>query len=523
MIAIVFPRRESEAADRVSRNFDQTQATLYENILTYSQRAVTTGILAGTHEFSKLRLEWKNAVTFVRTYDPDFRETAIDITRPDLPTLNSGTGAGIRRFWRDLREFNENLKADFSFPYGDGYKFQFGAAGLYKARKFDVLSYRIDATDRSGVPADADYFLRPGNIWTSSERRGSYVRGNAEPTNNFDAQSTVLAGYVMTEMTLGKLKATYGARVEKADMFYTGVNSRGARFNQERTLDALDLLPAINLVYALHGSMNLRGSFGKTLARPSFKEKSAAQIYDPITKRFFNGNMDLRQTVIDNYDLRWENFSRSGDMISLSAFCKQFDGHIELVTYDVATNNVKPRNAGESRVYGLEFEFRKELDFISPSFSNLSIGANVSLANSEVDLRSVVINESGLTEFASRENNARDGEVIKGTRPMGGQSPYLVNAYLNYSNAGGFFNANLSYNVQGASLSIIGVGAVPDIYTQPFNSLNLNVYRDFGSSRNHRVTFGVSNILKSQRKDVYKGYGGAEAVYSALKPVGLFL
>jgi hypothetical protein len=130
----------------------------------------------------------------------------------------------------------------------------------------------------------------------------------------------------------------------------------------------------------------------------------------------------------------------------------------------------------------------------------------------------VIVNESGLSEFESRQNNARESEVVEPTRAMGGQSPYLINAYLNYSDSQGFFNANLSYNVQGESLFIIGVGAVPDIYTQPFNSLNLNVYRDFGVNRNHRLTIGVNNVLMAEKKDLYKGHGGAEAVYSVFRP-----
>lgn len=508
----------SEASDRTSRDFDQTQATLYENILTYSQRSVTNGILAGTHQLGNLRMDWKNSVTLARTYDPDFRETAIDISNPEMSTLNAGSGAGIRRFWRDLNEFNENLKIDFSLPYGGSHKLQFGLAGLYKDRNFEVLNYRVDATDRSGMPVDPDYFLKDENIWTSGERQGTYLRGNAQPTNNYDGKSSVVAGYVMTEMTFGKLKAIYGARLEKADMFYTGVNTRGVQFNNDRTLDEINILPSVNLVYALTEFMNIRGSFGKTLARPSFKEKSAAQIYDPITKRFFNGNMDLQQTMISNYDLRWENFFKNGDLLSLSGFYKQFDGHIEMVTYDVATDNVKPRNAGESRVYGLEFELRKKLDFMGPAFSNFSIGTNLTLANSEVDLKSVTINESGLTEWESRQNNAREREVIKETRTMGGQSPYLINGYLNYSRSDGFLNANVSYNVQGESLFIIGVGAVPDVYTHPFHSLNFNLYRDLGPNKNHRITVGVNNILKSERKDLYKAFGDAAAIYSVFRP-----
>src|SRR5690606_26379405 len=91
-------------------------------------------------------------------------------------------------------------------------------------------------------------------------------------------------------------------------------------------------------------------------------------------------------------------------------------------------------------------------------------------------------------------------------------------AFLNYTNAGGLFNANLSYNVQGESLFIVGVGAIPDIYTQPFHSLNFNVYRDFGRDHSHRITLRADNMLNSTRKDLYKGYGDAEAIYSIFNP-----
>lgn len=509
----------SEASDRINSNFDQTQSTLYENILTYSQRSVTNGTLAGTHQFGKLRLDWKNSLTQARTYDPDFRSIAITITEPDQPTINRGQGAGIKRFWRDLNEFNENLKLDFMLPYGKSDKIQFGAMGVYKERDFEVLSYLLDGTDGFEVKLDPDYFLQEENIWTPQDPDGKiFLEGNFEAPNNYGARSTVYAAYVMTEMSFGKLKAVYGVRLEKADMFYTGTDIFGEKFNDDHTLDELNILPSVNLVYSLSEAMNLRASFGQTLARPSFKEKSAAQIFDPITKRFYNGNLDLRQTLINNYDVRWENFFADRSMMSLSLFYKQFDGHIELVTFDIATNNVRPRNAGDSRVYGAEFELKKNLDFVAPWLSNLSFGTNVTLANSEVDLKSVIVNESGLTEFESRQNNAREEETIKATRPMGGQSPYLVNAFLNYADQEGVLNANVSYNVQGESLFVIGVGGVPDIYTQPFHSLNFNVYRNFGVSRNHRLTLGVNNILMAERRDLYKGYDDAEAVYSIFKP-----
>jgi hypothetical protein len=101
---------------------------------------------------------------------------------------------------------------------------------------------------------------------------------------------------------------------------------------------------------------------------------------------------------------------------------------------------------------------------------------------------------------------------------MGGQSPYLINVNLNYTDDLGNLNVNLSYNVQGKSLLIIGVGAVPDIYSLPFNSLDFNVFRNFGETKNHRISAGVRNILNAERRDYYQGYGGAESTFSIFRP-----
>ena len=51
-----------------------------------------------------------------------------------------------------------------------------------------------------------------------------------------------LQRYVMTEMTFfKKLKAIYGVRVEKADMFYTGEDIFSKKFNNDRTLNEFDM------------------------------------------------------------------------------------------------------------------------------------------------------------------------------------------------------------------------------------------------------------------------------------------
>ena len=443
-------------------------------------------------------------------------------------TLSPGNGSGIDRFWRDLNELNEAAKVDFKIPLTSKVNLKTGAAGLYKTRDFEVFNYKIRTTNLSDIELDPNWFLADENIWSpdpssSNFRDGSYTIGNFQESNSFSARQTTFGVYVMAEHPiLPMLKAAYGVRVEKADMYYTGVNQNNTiKFLDEKTLDALNILPSANLVYKAGEKTNVRIGASRTVARPTFREKSIAQIYDPITKRTFIGNLDLEQTDINNFDLRYEYFISPKELISVSAFYKQFFGHIEKVSFPAAPDNITYRNSGDAAVYGLEFEIRKNLGntLDSTFISRFSVGANFTLVRSQVDLKSVIVDQStGQTEYELRLANLRGDETLSDTRPMAGQSPYAANFTLSYEEPKTNTNVSVAYNVQGEQLSIIASGRVPDVYTIPFHSLNFNAYRNFGKNKKSRITIGVNNILDDDRTLVYRSHGTDDLVFTSFKP-----
>lgn len=517
---------ESTASDRISQNFNQTQATLYEDILTYSQRELNTFLINGSHNLGKLKIEWTNAVSKSRVYDPDFRTTSYNIVEGTY-NLNPGDGAGINRFWRDLNEWNENFKVDFRYDVSKKFKALAGGNLLMKWRDFETLSYDHDLRNRSNVNPDPNSFLQPENIWTPDDRTGTYTLGNFEPANNFDARQYVFGGYLMAEHQIfERLKAIYGFRIEQGSMFYTGQNNSGTIiYDDEQTLDEINFLPSANLVFQVNEKTNLRGSVTQTIARPSFKEKSIAQIYDPITKRTFVGNIDLNQTEILNLDLRYEWFFGPREILSVAGFYKNFDGHIELVAFETAPDNLKPRNSGTATVAGIELEARKQLGFIADGsdffgtfFDRLFIGGNITLVQSAVDMREVKTGNSEETEYDLRSNNLREGEVLDNYRDMAGQSPYAINANLSYEIIERKINVSFAYNVQGEQLSIIASGLNPDVYTKPFHSFDMNAYWSFGEDYRSKVSFGVQNILDQSRTMVYRSYGAQDEIFQDFAP-----
>src|SRR5690606_29253248 len=140
-------------------------------------------------------------------------------------------------------------------------------------------------------------------------------------------------------------------------------------------------------------------------------------------------NIDIRPTYINNLDLRYEIYGDKAQLIALSGFYKSFKDPIELTIFsDFSSDNFQPRNVNDAMVFGAELEIRRNLGFITEGLSNFDVNMNISLIDSKVDM-----DRSPSGEYESKERNLRDGEDFDGTRPLQGQSPYLINTGINYT------------------------------------------------------------------------------------------
>ncbi len=517
---------ESRTAQLVQKDYRENPSIIIKNNLEYTQRSVTNLLLAGKHELVKdaWELEWRVSPTISVIDEPDIRLTAFEYTDDETPRyeINEGVGAVATRTYRNLFEQNYNAKVDltkiFNFRNEEA-KLKFGVLETMKIRDFEILNYqfRIQQETKFTFTGDANEILEDNVIWTPNSGpegdSGIYVSGNFEPANTYSARQNILGAYVMNELPVTRrFKATYGLRFEMAQNFYTGSNqAQTVVYDNDKLLDEMNLLPSLNLTYKLKESMNLRASYNHTLARPSFKELSNAQIVDRISGRTFLGNDSLVQTNVVNYDVKWENFMPSGQMISISAFYKTFENPIELVAYSAsAPNNFQPQNVGEAQVLGLEIELRKNINAFTDSISRMQAGVNLTLVSSSVEMTA--------GEFAGRKLAAREGETIENKRDMVGQSPYIVNAFLNYLWLKSGVDLSLTYNVQGPRLSIVGVSRNPDVYELPFHELNLRGSMPISKSAKWKMSLSAKNLLNSQRVLVYRSFQAEEQTFSRLQP-----
>ena len=494
-----------------------------KDALLYTERSISNILLAGTHFFreSGWQMEWKLSPSLSRVYDKDHRITPLQLTQEGNAFISPSASSYPIRIWRTLEEINLVGKLDVNKKYmlfDNPAKVKFGGGYTYKFRNFKIDDYTFTITNPvtglSVENGDADTILAENNIWTPETGSGTHlVTGDLfEKANAYEGEQRITAMYASNEFSLTeKLKTVLGIRTELFQTFYTGQNQAATEvYKNSKIIDKFDVFPSANIIYSLTDEQNLRASYSRTTARPSFKEASKSQIFDAITNRLFIGNIDLTPSYINNFDVRFEKFGEGSEMFAFSGFYKDFTDPIELTFYESAPDQITPKNLGSAKVYGIEFEFRKSLGFILESLDKLKFNINASYINSELTMN--------IDEYNRRVLAARDGESIEDTRDLQGQSPFLINTGLNYNNSDTGLQTGLFFNVQGKTLEVVGTGIVPDVYTKPFSSLNFTLNKSFGQDKKSTIDVKVSNILNSKRESVYESYKTASKTFSSFQP-----
>lgn len=503
------------AAKRIRVRSNENFNTSIVDNLEYTERSLTNFILSGEHSLSDntLQISWAGSATLATIDDKDVRITpfTVDDDNGSL-SINPQEGGEPNRIWRSLDEQNFVGKVDltksFQFRQRES-KLKVGLSNIYKTRDFRIddffLSIRGSQADLN-LNGDPNNLLTEDNVISVDEGIGVAVQDRFVESNSYEGRINISAAYLMGELALtDKLKTILGVRVEQYSQYYTGLNQEalsggpaGRVFDDEEVLDSFDFFPSVNLIYSVFENSNIRASFSQTVARPSFKELSTAEIQDVLTGRTFLGNIDLVPTYINNFDLRWEFFFKKGQTISLGGFYKTFEDPIELVRQPLQPTDIKPTNVGDAEIIGIEFESRKNLDFISPILSNFSITTNFTWTSATVEIDS--------TEREGRMRGLRDGQTLETERDFVGQPPFIINASLNYTDFEKGWDAGLSFNRQGATLAVVGINRVADTYTVPFNSLNFNVSKSFGGGDKNKLSVRVTNILGDIREREFQSF-----------------
>jgi hypothetical protein len=465
----------AEKSAEMQSGFSDTDGT---NILTsrlrFVSQSLSFNLLQGRHKLgSDHLLKWQ--LNYARTdrNEPDTRDIA----------YNEAVGVGYRfrnqpgsgeRFFSNLVENGGGGGFDLTLRFR-GWSLKTGALGRQAERDFSARRFRFRYQG-----SDASILFQPPEALFSPENlRQSFVLDERTLASDlYKADIRHAATYLMGDITaFGKLRVVGGARFE----YFRQELDSGSPFAfasesvpNARHVDG-DLLPSLGLIYSVRDDMNVRASYASTVARPLLRELAPFLFFDFNRRRNVQGNPALERTYVYNADLRWELFPGAGQVLAVSVFYKHFSQPIERVIYS-DLGDVKFDNALSARTFGAEVEASTGLGLLHPSLRNVSLGANLTLASSNVSLST-----EQLAVQTSRE------------RPMQGQSPYVVNVSLGYSRPEWDTELAILYNVYGPRIADVGANFLPDVYERPFHRVDISYAQ--GLSKNLRLKLTGTNIL----------------------------
>jgi outer membrane receptor protein involved in Fe transport len=235
--------------------------------------------------------------------------------------------------------------------------------------------------------------------------------------------------------------------------------------------------------------------------------------YDFSGDYTYIGNPDLKLTQITNYDLRWEWFITPGEILAVSGFYKQMKNPLEQnATGNIDFPSLSYVNVDQAKLWGMEFEIRKSLGIVHPYLNPFHFGFNLTLVQSEVDIPQPKYVQMRLAD--------PDGVYFtETTRPLQGQSPYIINVDLGYDNQASGSNVNVFYNVYGKRLAYIVLTATPDAFENPLHTLDVTVMQRLWLGFNLKL--GAKNLLASPVKFTHE-YKGVEYIRREYKTARIF-
>ena len=459
----------------------------------YSSRSTYNGQLAGTHRLGDNNFDWAAGYSYADRNMPDRRRYLLSDDEKD-GRYSLLTGNDVTREYTLLKEHIASAAVNYNRTFSGKISptLKAGAYAEYRTRDYRTRSF-IYAWNPSqnNLPADFRYSDIPTLLSNEAYYGddGLYLIEEVKWRNNYSGNNTLAAAYASVNIPLGKVDLYAGLRFEHSRMELISNTRDYERSETSNFYDTNDFFPSLNVAYRLTDQHQMRMAYGRTINRQEFREVSSSVYYDFDLAGNVQGNPDLEACRIDNVDLRYEWYPSDNEIVSVALFGKFFNKPIEW-TYTVAGGTdlvYSYKNADNAYSFGLELDVRKNLAFIGAPW--LSLIFNGALIKSHV-------------EFAADD--------LDRSRPMQGQSPYLINTGLFYTHPDGNFNASLLYNRIGKR--IIGVGRsmghaddavrIPDSYEMPRNTLDFSLSQRF--AKHFEVKLSIKDILGE--KVMYKQF-----------------
>ncbi|MEO8138235.1 MAG: TonB-dependent receptor [Gemmatimonadota bacterium] len=461
----------------------------------YVERTLFQSQLSGEHLLPFLfgsRLEWKGTYARAIRDEPDNRQARY---------VGVGSSASLSevaaRSDFSVRYLNDRIlsgQGDLSIPLslrhsGDA---QFKIGGLFRAKNRNFKASNAVIAIAQTPEAQAVARLDPEEAFAPENMGNSLflTKNSVNLTSRYTAKDDLTAAYGMLDLPLLPFARLVGG-VRFEDWRLHVVTPVRADSQLTTARHNPDLLWSANLTLALSESMNLRFAGFRSVTRPDPRDLSL-DAYRPVgSECTVGGDTSVVESKIINADARWEFYPRSGEIFAVSGFYKHFtDPLVEVIgPFGSAACSSRPANGQTARSYGVELEARHALDFLPGTLKYLSLGFNATFLGSDIQL-----------------DERRYGAKKPGL-DLQGQSPFLLNGGLTYSNPVSRTSASLLYNYFADRIARYGGNADPDrvppnVIERARYSLDAKVSQSFGGLK---LSVGATNLTNRQPRFVLEG------------------
>ena len=462
-------------------NYRNSNFQYYSN--QYSARTTYSGQLSGNHKIKNQddhKVDWNIGFAYANRLEPDRqnrsnKEVATGVYEyvlPDVPSINE-----LGRLYMTNHEYVMTAASNWEKKIKIADQSSTLKAGTYneiKTRNFKErsITYRNAYGNLSTAEINVldfetlftEPYLGNGKVISADEQ--------SNVANIYTAQNLLSAGYIALVFPIGNFNINSGMRAEYNRLMLQGYYNASSPVNVDNP--ALNLFPSVNTSYQLNEKNLLRLAWSRSINRPEFREIAPLTYYDFTEKNSVVGNPELLHATIQNVDLRFEHYPSPGETFTLAAFYKLFNNPIEMVSIGAGSLFSFDNAKGATNV-GVEIELKKSLAFIGLNNFNLNLNAAL--------IRSMV-------EFEDLESER--------SRPLQGQSPYVLNAGIYYQHDDSGLSSTLMYNVVGKRILVAaqlnqGVVEIPDIYEMPRHVIDFTLNKKLG--KQIELKFGIKDIL----------------------------
>jgi TonB-dependent receptor len=413
----------------------------------------------GNHYFPDLldtEIKWQTSFSQASLDAPDERRYTFDRNPEEEGELYELAWSEVERVYSELTDTNTDFSIDLSsLMFANDTleaRLKYGVSAFSRKRDVDGSRVGYRATGNTSAYAgnfDIDYIIDDGSAQGLIE-----TQDESAESDDYDATWDLNSYYLSTDLNMAEyFNILLGVRAEKSDMIVNTTPTGNSSEPIKAVVEDDDVFPSISATFHVHEEVQIRAAYYQTKNRPDFRELASAQYVDPDSGDLFSGNPRLVSAEIDNMDLRVEWYFSDNESISLAYFTKDFTNPIEK-TLSTGGDVFTFRNGTEGEISGIEFDFRKDIEF--ERYSTF-ISGNLALIDSEVELEvdTVVKNQS-----------------------MQGQADKLANLQLGFDHLATGVEATLVINHQGKSLDTVAPGILPDVMSEPRTEVNFNIKKE---------------------------------------------